>query len=123
MSLTDAISPVKPGRAPFRPLKAAPQATYWTDEAGAVHVLLSSRRQADAYELVPIATDFGGAAFRWFKRGGECYDVLCCGDQSSCSCAGWAYTGSCKHVHWTFALLEAGVLTPAPGASPEPQGD
>jgi hypothetical protein len=106
----------KPSPQPFRPLLAAPQATYWTD-AGVVHVLLSSRRKADAYELIPLSTDIGGAAFRWFKRGGESYDVLVSGTDSSCSCAGWAYTGGCKHLQTTFELLKMGVLNVAPDSA------
>jgi hypothetical protein len=112
-TLPDRSAPVKPERLPFRPLLAAPQATYWTD-AGVVHVLLSSRRKADAYELIPLSTDIGGCAFRWFKKGGESYDVLASGTDSSCSCAGWAYTGGCKHLQTTFELLKLGVLTVAP---------
>ncbi len=105
---------VNPERTPYRPLVAPPQTTYWTDEVGAVHVLLSSRRKADSYELIPISTDLGGAAFRWFKSGGESYDVLASGTDSSCTCAGWSYTGGCKHLQTTFALLELGVLAVAP---------
>ncbi len=108
---------VNPERQPFRPLVAPPQTTYWTDEVGAVHVLLSSRRKADAYELVPLSTDLGGAAFRWFRSGGESYDVLASGTDSSCTCAGWSYTGGCKHLQTTFALLELGVLAVAPGSA------
>ena len=109
--------PVKAERQPFRPLVAPPQTTYWTDEVGAVHVLLSGRRKADAYELIPISTDIGGVAFRWFKQGGESYDVLANGADSSCTCAGWSYTGGCKHLQTTFELLELGVLAVAPGSA------
>ncbi len=109
--------PVNPERQPFRPLIAPPQAAYWTDEVGAVRVLLSSRRKADAYELIPLSTDLGGAAFRWFKSGGESYDVLTNGTDSSCTCAGFCYTGGCKHLQTTFALLESGVLAVAPDSA------
>ena len=103
-------------RSDFRPLKAPPQITYWTDAEGRVHVLLSSRRKADAYELIPLSTDIGGCAFRWFRSGAESYDVLAHGDESSCSCAGWAYTGGCKHLQTTAELLTLGVLQVAPGS-------
>ena len=112
-----AAVPVKPEVAPYRPLVAPPQSTYWTDEVGAVHVLLSSRRKADAYEIIPISTDIGGAAFRWFKSGGESYDVLANGTDSSCTCAGFCYTSGCKHIQTTFALLELGVLRVAPDSA------
>ncbi len=108
---------VKAEPLPFRPLVAPPQATYWTDEVGAVHVLLSGRRKADAYELVPLSTDLGGCAFRWFKSGGESYDVLVNGTDSSCTCPGFCYTSGCKHIETTFALLELGVLAVAPGSA------
>lgn len=114
-SLTTSPAPVKAERLPYRPLLSAPQASYWTDEVGAFHILLSSRRATKSYELLPLSTDFGGAAFRWFQSGGECYDVLVNGAESSCSCKGWAYTGGCKHVQTTFELLELGVLSVAPG--------
>jgi len=116
-TLTQASAPVKAERLPFRPLLAAPQASYWTDETGRPCVLLSGRRTADAYELIPLSTDIGGCAFRWFKRGGESYDVLANGAESSCSCAGWAYTGGCKHLETTFALLDLGVLSSAPDSA------
>ena len=52
---------VKPEPAPFRPLVgAAVLRPTGRDEAGAVHVLLSSRPQAKSYELIPISTDIGG---------------------------------------------------------------
>ena len=98
----------------FRPLLSAPQASYWTDEVGAFHILLSGRRAVNAYELIPLSTDLGGVAFRWFKQGGESYDVLINGQESSCSCKGWAYTGGCKHIQTSFELLELGVLHAAP---------
>ena len=91
-SLRSPSAPVKPERPPYRPLLSAPQASYWTDEVGAFHILLSSRRKTAAYDLLPLSTDFGGAAFRWFQPEGECYDVLVHGTDSSCSCKGWAYT-------------------------------
>ena len=109
-------APVNP-RLPFRPLLSAPQASYWRDECHALRVLLSGRRKAEAYEVIPLSTDIGGAAFRWFKAGGESCDVLCHGDESSCSCAGWAYTGGCKHLETTFALLTLGVLETAPASA------
>ena len=108
---------VNPERQPFRPLIAPPAVSYWTDDLGAVRVLLSSRRQADAYELIPISTDIGGAAFRWFKSGGECYDVLASGTDSQYGPAGFCYTGGCKHVQTTAELLELGVLNAAPGSA------
>lgn len=101
----------------FRPLLSAPQASYWTDETGRLCILLSGRRAINAYELIPLSTDLGGVAFRWFKRGGESYDVLINGQQSSCSCIGWAYTGGCKHIQTTFELLELGALQAAPGSA------
>lgn len=114
---SQAAAPGKSAGLPFRPLLAPPVVTHWADEVGAVHVLLSGRRKADGYEIIPISTDMGGAAFRWFKRGGECYDVLCNGRESSCTCPGWAFTSGCKHLHATFALLESGVLRLAPGSA------
>jgi len=112
-----ASAPVKAEPRPFRPLLAAPQASYWTDETGRLCVLLSGRRATDAYELIPLSTDIGGVAVRWFKRGGEGYDVLCHGGESSCSCKGWAYTGGCKHIQTTFELIELGVLRAAPDSA------
>ena len=108
---------VKAERAPYRPLLSAPQASYWTDEVGAFHILLSGKRATKAYELLALSTDFGGAAFRWFQSEGECYDVLVNGADSSCSCKGWAYTGGCKHLQTTAELLALGVLKVAPGSA------
>ncbi len=108
---------VNPEPAPFRPLLSPPCCTHWTDECGAVHVLLSGRRKADAYELVPISTDIGGCAFRWFKSGGESYDVLAHGRESSCTCAGFCYTSGCKHLQTTHELLASGVLSAAPDSA------
>ena len=103
---------------PFRPLVAPRTATYWKDECGAVHVLLSSRRKADSYEVIPLSTDLGGCAFRWFRpEPANTYDILLRGSESSCTCAGWAYTGGCKHIQTTFELLDLGVLTVAPGSN------
>jgi hypothetical protein len=110
-------APVNPSRLPFRPLLTVPQASYWRDECHALHVLLSGKRATTSYEVIPLSTDIGGAAFRWFKRGGESYDVLCNGHDSSCSCKGWAYTGGCKHLEITFALLTLGVLETAPASA------
>ncbi len=122
-SFTPSASPVKPESAPFRPLLAPPAATYWRDECNALHVLLSGRRKADAYELIPLSTDIGGAAFRWFKPGGESYDVLVNGHDSSCTCAGWSYTGGCKHLQTTHELLASGVLSVAPDSAAECEPD
>ena len=116
-TFTERPAPVKPERLPYRPLAAPPQASYWTDETGRLCVLLSGKRKADGYELIPLSTDIGGAAFRWFKAGGESYDVLANGTESSCSCAGWAFTGGCKHLETTFALIALGVLAVAPGSA------
>jgi hypothetical protein len=107
----------KPERPAYRPLLSAPAAAYWTDETGRLCVLLSSRRKADAYELIPLSTDLGGCAFRWFKTGGESYDVLVHGADSSCTCKGWAYTGGCRHIQTTFELLELGAMAVAPGSA------
>ena len=106
-----------PARHSFRPLVAPPAITHWTDDVGAVHVLLAGRRRSDCYELIPISTDLGGAAFRWFRPGAECYDVLANGTDSSCTCPGFCYTAGCKHLHATFALIESGVLRPAPDSA------
>ena len=114
---------VKAEPLPYRPLLAPPAATYWRDECHAVHVLLSGRRATDSYELIPISTEIGGVAFRWFKQGGESYDVLICGTDSSCTCAGFCYTSGCKHVQTTHELLELGVLTPAPGSAASDHDD
>ncbi len=107
----------RPPVQPFRPLLSAPSAAYWTDETGRLCILLSGRRAANAYELIPLSTDQGGCAFRWFKTGGESYDVLVNGTESSCSCKGWAYTGGCKHIQTSFELLELGVLHAAPDSA------
>ena len=116
-TVTNRAAPVNPARLPFRPLLSGPQASYWTDDFGTLHVLLSSRRDTTGYELIPLSTDHGGCAFRWFKAGGECHDVLCHGEESSCSCKGWAYTSGCKHQETTFALLTLGVLRTAPASA------
>ena len=116
-SLTTSRPPVKAERLPYRPLLSAPQAAYWTDEVGAFHILLSGKRATKSYELLALSTDIGGAAFRWFKQGGECYDVLVNGVESSCSCRGWAFTSGCKHLQTTAELLQLGVLSVAPGTA------
>ncbi|HVS37426.1 MAG TPA: hypothetical protein VMS17_17825 [Gemmataceae bacterium] len=108
---------VKPTRQPFRPLLAPPAVTYWNDDCGALHVILHRGRDRNGYELIPLSTDFGGVAFRWFKAGGECCDVLVSGTDSSCTCAGWTYTGGCKHLQTTAELLQMGVLNPPPGSA------
>ena len=41
--------------------------------------------------------------------------MLANGADGSCTCAGWSYTGGCKHLQTTFGLLELGVLAVAPG--------
>ena len=116
-TVSSAAAPVKAEPLPYRPLLSAPQASYWTDEVGAFHILLSTRRATKSYELLSLSTDIGGCAFRWFQSGGECYDVLVNGVESSCSCRGWAFTSGCKHLQTTAELLQLGVLKVAPGSA------
>lgn len=79
------------------------------------------------YLLTPIASDFG-AAFHLTKSigpdgiGGEKYDVLLHGKESSCTCPGNTYHGHCKHLDAITALVQSGKLAvhePAPVPEPE----
>ena len=108
--------PVNPERAAFRPRCAAGR-DLLARRVPSVHVLLSGRRKADAYGLIPISTDIGGAAFRWFKQGGESYDVLGERPRFQRHLRGLAYTGGCKHLQMTFELLRLAALAVAPGST------
>ena len=108
---------VKPTRQPFRPLLAPPAVAHWTDECHAVHVLLSGKRATDSYELVPLSTEIGGAAFRWFKQGGECHDVLVCGADSSAPAPASAIRRGANTSRRRLSWPEVGVLTPAPASA------
>ncbi len=61
------------------------------------------RAAAKWYGVERIPSDFG-EAFRLSPTmgdtlaDGESYDVLLDGDNTSCSCAGHAFTGGCKHL-------------------------
>ena len=108
-----------PERLPFRPLAHAPELSWHVAEDGRVSVFVRKGRVESVYHVFGLSTDLGGAAFRWHKLGGsgEVYDVLLHGTESSCSCAGWAYTDSCRHLHCTAELVGAGVLGVAPGSA------
>ena len=62
-----------------------------------------NRTAAKWYAVERIPSDFG-EAFRLTPTmgdtlaDGESYDVLLDGDNTSCSCAGHAFTGGCKHL-------------------------
>jgi hypothetical protein len=116
---------VNPARAEFRPLKAPPSGTYRLREGGRLEVTLTKHGRATTYHVLPLSTDLGGAAFRWHKLdgSGDVYDLLLNGSDTSCSCAGWAFTDSCKHLHCTKKLLDLGVLQVAPGSNAGDDGN
>ena len=55
-------------------------------------------------------------------RSGAVHDLTLNGPESSCDCAGFCYTDSCRHLHCTRELVEAGVLAVAPDAAGECDG-
>jgi hypothetical protein len=66
------------------------------------------------YLVRPLPSDFG-AAFQLTKAwngttGGEQYDVLLHGRESSCTCKGNTYRGKCKHVEALTKLQQLGKL-------------
>jgi hypothetical protein len=78
--------------------------------------------ERSAYLVTPLASDFG-AAFHLSKtidgdgKGGEEYDVLLHGQQSSCTCPGHSFRSKCKHLDALTALVQSGklaVLEPEP---------
>lgn len=115
-SLNHVRPAVKPGRPPFRPLKARPTFA-WSFLDNRVQVEIARRGRTAAYHVFPLATDLGGVAFRFHRRGGETHDVLLHGDESSCDCKGWTYTGGCVHLAAALELVNAGALEPAPGGA------
>jgi hypothetical protein len=115
-SLTRHAQPV---RADFRPLKEPPTGTYRIREGNRLEVTLTKHGRQTTYHVFAVSTDIGGAAFRWHKLdgSGDVYDVLMHGTDSSCTCAGYCYTGGCKHLHCTKKLLDLGVLNVAPDSA------
>ncbi len=108
------LRPVKPERPPFRPLRPPP-ASYWTDEAGGVYVLLVRPPQGRRLRTHPLSAPTSAAPpSAGSSRGGESYDVLANGGESSC---GLVLHRRCKHLQTTFELLELGVLAVAPGSA------
>ena len=109
-------APVKPARLPFRPLLHAPEVSWHVAEDGRVSVFVRKGRREDCYHVFPLATSLGGVAFRWHKLDGSgtVHDLTLNGVYSSCDCAGWCFTGGCRHLHCTRELVEAGVLNAAP---------
>jgi hypothetical protein len=99
-------------------VKPAVEATLWpfsqTSEA-----VLDIDRGGDAfhYWLTPLPSDFG-RAFRLTKflhQGGEQYDVLLDGDQSTCECLGHLrWQTPCKHISALLQLDLAGRLPTPP---------
>src|SRR5262245_7219355 len=69
------------------------------------------------YWIDRLPSDFGTAyRLRKFQdQGGEQYDVLLDGRQSTCECLGHQRHGHCKHVEGLQALVAAGQLA---GAEP-----
>ena len=112
-------SAVKAERQPFRPLLHAPEMSWTVAEDGRVSVFVKKGRKEDVYHVFPLHTDLGGCAFRWHKLDGSgtTHDLTLNGEHSSCSCEGWAYTDSCRHLHCTAELIEAGVLNAAPASA------
>jgi hypothetical protein len=96
------------------------------DNGGQV-IWLTINGQALAYRLTPLASDFG-VAFRVRKcvyaegKGGEEYDVLLHGKESSCTCPGHTYRSKCKHVDALTALVQSGKLA-VHEAAPTPEAE
>lgn len=112
-SLTKTTPAVKPARPPFRPL-LHPPVFAWSVLDNRIMVEITARKKTRTYHVFPLATDLGGCAFRFHKRGGETHDVLLNGEESSCDCKGWSYTGGCVHLTAALELVASGVLEPAP---------
>lgn len=82
--------------------------------------LLSAGRLADAYLITPVAEEPSaargvfGRTYRTYRvekiADGTVYEVRLNGEQSSCQCKGFTYTGHCKHVTGLAALVAAGQL-------------
>ena len=108
-------------RQPFRPLLHAPEMSWHVAEDGRVSVFVRKGRKQDVYHVFPLETSFGGCAFRWHKLDGSgtVHDLTLNGSDSSCDCAGFCYTDSCRHLHCTRELVEAGVLGVAPSTAGE----
>ena len=83
------------------------------NEDGLYLVEIFDGRKSDIYRVQPVACDFG-VSFEYAKQDGDVYsvnvdpvDVLA---THSCDCPGHEWTGCCKHVRATMALIEAGRL-------------
>ena len=118
-TMTERTAHVKPERLPFRPLLHAPEMSWAVAEDGRLSVFVKKGRREDCYHVFPLHTDLGGVAYRWHKLDGSgtVHDLTINGEHSSCSCEGWAYTDSCRHLHCTLELIEAGVLNAAPASA------
>jgi hypothetical protein len=64
------------------------------------------------YFVWPLPSDWGKAVRleKFAADGGETYDVLLDGEQSSCECHGFLRWGRCKHVAAAQSLQERGEL-------------
>jgi hypothetical protein len=76
-----------------------------------------SATKAKWYEVEEIETQLGGRAFRltpaiYCKLAGDetDYTVLLHGHESSCTCAGFTYTGGCSHVQALQTFNDEGRL-------------
>jgi hypothetical protein len=107
--------PVQPARPPVRPVKSFTDFTLHTTNG--LHTLeIGSGRRSKWYHLEAVPSAWG-RAFRLdaamgdkLARGDE-YHVLLAGRESSCSCDGCQWTGSCKHLCVLLALVAEGRLS------------
>jgi hypothetical protein len=83
---------------------------YGGEGPGVVRIAVEGQEPCD-YLVRRLPSDFGTAAFRLAKVGGdEEYAVLIDGADSSCECKGFLQWGKCKHVDGLTALVARGLL-------------
>lgn len=114
-----------PERPLFRPVQTVDEIS-WADFDNRPEVTIHKGKVRKTYHVIPISCDFGGSAFRLHKvgGGGDTYDLLLGGAYTSCTCPGFCWTGGCCHLTAVQMLLEAGVLSVAPGsAAADGEGD
>src|SRR5262245_38597387 len=106
------IPPPRPRVKPERRIRLRQAPLDWTHGLLTITETRGRKTTTTDYWIDRLPSDFGTAyrLQKFFDQGGESYDVLLDGRQSSCECLGFQRHGHCKHVEGLQALVAAGQL-------------